>query len=189
MLKQFFRRLFVSGKSNPEPGALLLARQQERVAMGEQIDRTCAEMERVVQDGVGLEGSAAQINHERYRALSASLSADRRRFAMLTSSIAQLQTLRDMEDEFRHVEALDRDTRVCGDLEQLERRQDIIELRAEALSRRSEQLAGLQARRDQTAFAGCAPDDEYDRLVAAARAVAPRGFAVPDTAEPADMTI
>ena len=167
MLKQFFRRLFVSGKSDLEPGAQLLASQQERAALSERIDRTRAEMEQVIQDGVGLEGSAALLNQDRYRALSSSLSSDRRRLTMLTSSITQLQSIHDIDEEYHFVEALDRDSRAYGDIEQLERRQDLIELRAEALTRRSEQLAELQARRDQVA--DCAPDDEYARLVAAAR--------------------
>ena len=169
MLKQFFRRLFVSGKSDLEPGAQLLASQQARAALSERIDRTRAEMEQVIQDGVGLEGSAALLNQDRYRALSSSLSSDRRRLTMLTSSITQLQSIHDIDEEYHFVEALDRDSRAYGDIEQLERRQDLIELRAEALTRHSEQLAELQARRDQVAFAGCAPDDEYTRLVAAAR--------------------
>ena len=178
MMKQLFRRLCGASKQEPELDALLRARQQERAALGDQIDRTSAEMERVVQDGVGLEGNAEQLNRERYRALSSRVSSDRRRFAMLTSSIAQLQTLRDMDSEYRQIEALDRDARACGDLEALERRQDLIELRTEELNRRTGQLAELQARREQSCVGGCAPDDEYARRIAAARAARERA-AVP----------
>lgn len=169
MMKHLFRWLSGGKKQESELDALLHARQQERAALGERIDQTSAEIERVVQDGVGLEGNAEQLNRERYRALSSQAGSDRRRFAMLTSSIAQLQTLRDMDNEFRQVEALERDARACGDLDALERRQDVIELRTEALTRRANQLAGLQARREQAPVGDCSLDDEYARRVAAAR--------------------
>lgn len=170
MMKQLLRRLAGVQKQEPKLDDLLRARQQERAALGDHIDHINAEMERVVQDGVGLEGNAEQLNRERYRALSSQVSSDRRRFAMLTNSIAQLQTLRDMDNEFRQVEALERDARACGDLEALERRQDIIELRTEELNRRTGQLAELQARREQMNVGDCSLDDEYARRIAAARA-------------------
>ena len=185
MMKQLLRRLVGVQKQEPELDALLHARQQERAALGDRIDHTNAEMERVVQDGVGLEGNAEQLNRERYRALSSQVSSDRRRFAMLTNSIAQLQTLRDMDNEFRQVEALERDARACGDLEALERRQDIIELRTEELNRRTGQLAELQARREQMNVGDGSLDDEYARRFAAARAARDKAAPVTISGTPA----
>lgn len=185
MMKQLLRRLVGVQKQEPELDDLLRARQQERAALGDHIDHINAEMERVVQDGVGLEGNAEQLNRERYRALSSQVSSDRRRFAMLTNSIAQLQTLRDMDNEFRQVEALERDARACGDLEALERRQDIIELRTEELNRRTGQLAELQARREQMNVGDGSLDDEYARRIAAARAARDKAAPVTISGTPA----
>lgn len=165
MKKAWFGRLFGRKPQESDMETMLRERREERRRLGERIDLLRAEMEEVVQAGVGLEGNAARLNRERYQALSSRVQSDQRCFELLTGSIAQMQLLANMDSEYRQVEQLESLSRGCGDPDAMERRQDVIDLRTEQIARRNERLAGLEARRGLSA-----DGDDYARRVAEARA-------------------